>query len=306
MSKAVAARARALTDLQSRRARGERVFTGTPTGFKAFDADTGGLPRALVVLAAGTGVGKSSFARAFAWGAIKSGLGDVLLANLEDGNDSLADRVLGEKTGFGASRLRKLDFQRGDHERIGLVSQEPLLDHLFVSEDLYDATAFAQSVLAHREKRPIALVVVDYLQLMRVKGLHDNTARITAAMQTLAGLAKYIGAPVLALSQLTQKKVSDRGLEQYYKAKQAGVTGDELYEGFAPMMGDFHWASEIDQFSKMILGVHRAGPYKRQVENKPDKDERAEIRMLKSNHTACARYTVGWNGALTQAYDLGT
>jgi replicative DNA helicase len=259
-----------------------------------------------VVLAAGTGVGKSSFARAFAWGAIKSGLGDVLLANLEDGNDSLADRVLGEKTGFGASRLRKLDFQNSDHARIGLVSREPLLDQLFVSENLYDAKEFAAAVVAHREERPISLVVVDYLQLMRFKGINDNTARITAAMQTLAGLAKYIGAPVLALSQLTQKKVTDRGVEQFYKAKQAGVTGDELYEGFAPMMGDGHWASEIDQFAKMMIGVHRAGPYKRQMENKPDKDDRVEMRLLKSNHTACNRYTLGWNGMLTMAYDLAT
>lgn len=226
------------------------------------------------------------------------------MANLEDGNDSLADRVLGEQTGFGASRLRKLDFQKGDHERIGLVSQEPLLDRLFVSEDLYDAREFAARVVEHRQKRPIALVIVDYLQLMRYKGVYDNTARITASMQTLAGLAKHIGAPVLALSQLTQKKVTERGMEQYYRAKASGVTGDDLYEGFAPMMGDAHWASEIDQFAKLMMGVHRPGPYRRQVENKPDKDDRVELRMLKSNHTACGRYTLGWRGDLTQVYDL--
>src|ERR1051326_6206864 len=95
LSSIAASRSNELLDLNLRRSRGERVFTGTPTGFTRFDVDTGGLPRALVVLAAGTGVGKSSFARAFAWGAVRSGLGDILVLNLEDGNSSLADRVIG-------------------------------------------------------------------------------------------------------------------------------------------------------------------------------------------------------------------
>lgn len=228
----------------------------------------------------------------------------MLVLNLEDGNDSLADRVIGEQTGFGASRVRKLDFAKGDYDRIKLASQEPLLQHVFVSEGLYDVEDFAKAVVSHHRRRKIALVISDYLQLQRIKGVKEPTQRMAEVMLVQAKLAKYIGAPVLALSQLTQKKVMDRGAEQYFKAKAAGVEGDERYEGFAPISGDFHWASEVDQFAKMILAFHRPGPYRRQMERKPDKDTRGELRMIKSNHTPSDRYTVGWDGPLTRAYDL--
>lgn len=300
----VKAQARELADLQTRRARGERVFTGVPTGFRELDADLGGLPSTLVVLAAGTGVGKSSFARAFAWGAIQSGLGDVLLGNFEDGNKALSRRILGEKTGAGASRLRKLDFGTEMHERMFLAADDPLLEHLFITEDLYDVDDFARSVIEHNKRRRVALVIGDYLQIMRKKGIQQNNDRVSNVADTLGKLAKFIDAPVLALSQLTEKKVVERGMETFRKAKQAGATGDELYDGFAPMRGDFHWASEIDQFAKLLLGVHRPGPYKRQMENKPDRDTQAEIRVIKANDNECQRYVVGWNGPLTMAYDL--
>lgn len=228
----------------------------------------------------------------------------MLLGNFEDGNKALARRILGEKTGAGASRLRKLDFGAEMHERMFLAADDPLLEHLFISDGLYDVDDFCREVIRHNEKRRVALVIGDYLQIMRKKGIHANNDRVSNVADTLAKLAKYIDAPVVALSQLTEKKVADRGMEVFRKAKQAGASGGELYEGFAPVRGDFHWASEIDQFAKLLLGVHRAGPYKRQCENKPDRDTQAEIRVIKANDNECQRYVVGWNGPLTMAYDI--
>jgi replicative DNA helicase len=303
-SELVGRRVQELRDLQARQARGEKVWTGTPTGFRKFDEDTGGLPPALCVLAAGTGVGKSSFARSFAWGAIRSGLGEVILGNFEDGNRSFADRVLGEKTGFGATRIRKLDFLASDLERLEAVANDPLLKHIHVTDNLYEVDDFCKRVVARHRKGKIALVIGDYLQIMQVRGVSDPHMRVMTVADRLAKLAKYIQAPVLALSQLAQKKIEDRGAEQFYKAKQAGVTGDDLYEGFAPMLGDLQWASEISQYGKMILGVHRPGPHRRSMENKPDRDTKAQIRMLKANDFECQRYETGWNGKLTQAYDI--
>jgi replicative DNA helicase len=300
----VADRSGALLDLQDRKARGESVLTGTPTGFAKFDADHGGLPKTLCVLGADTGVGKSAFLRAFTLGAARSGAGDVVLLNLEDGNDNYADRLLGERTGIGASKVRRLEWLREDGARLDAVAQDQTLKRIYVEDNQYDVNAFADAAREHHAKRPICLVGIDYLQLLRVRGVTNNTDRIAQALLALQKLAKDLEAPVLALSQLSRKKVMDRGYEHFQRAKQAGEKGDALYEGFAPMGGDFHWASEIDQFAKLIIGVHRPGPYKRLMEQEPDRDTKASMYLLKNNFGPCTHYTVGWHGPTTRAYDL--
>lgn len=307
---AVRARTTALVDLHTRRANGEQVFTGVPTGFKTFDAEYGGLPRTVVVLGADTGLGKSAFAQAFAEGAVKSGAGDVYLGNLEDGNDNLADRILGRRTGFGATRIRKLDFEVNDRARLVAAGEDSWLERVVVDDTAYEVSVFCDRVLEYDEMiwqrygRRVVLAGLDYVQLARVKGITNNTERIMNALLALQGLSKALKGCVLALSQLTTKKVMERGQDHYQRARAAGETDDQLYEGFAPQRGDFHWASELDQFSKMTLGAFRPGPYKRLLHDGSDDDTEITLRVLKNNFGPQKRFRMRWNGPLTAITDL--
>lgn len=295
-------------DLKRRQESGERIYTGTPTGFTAFDREYGGLPRTLVVLGADTGIGKSSVALSMALGAAASGVGYVYVANIEDGNVNTADRVIGQATGLGGNKVRKLDWRRGEMEpRFSSVggAWQGALDKIYFNDELNDAEAIATHVLKFADKYPLALTVVDYLQLLRVKGAGNNNDRVIKALDVLVSLVKATNAPVLALSQVTTKKIMERGREYYYKAKSAGETGDDCYAGFIPERGDFHWASEIDMYAKMIISAFRVGPYRRDIEGGNAADNRMYLPVIKNNFGPCRKFTVGWDGPLNRVYDLG-
>lgn len=300
-----ASRAEAVEDLHTRKANGEQVFTGIPTGFSAFDRAYGGLPKGLVtVLGADTGIGKSAFARAFAYGAVRSGAGSALIFSLEDGNDNLADRVLGEQTGMGATKIRQLDFNRGDYERLDSVASQPGLSEIYVEDSAYEIDDICHRARALGRKKKLALIVIDYIQLVALPGAGNDTIAIKRALLSLQMLAKTTGAAVLVLSQVTTKAIASRGNEYYFKAVANGETGDALYEGYVPGRGDFSWASELDQYGKMVMVGFRAGPYKRSHTGEIDDDKTISLRMLKVNFGPSGkRFTFRWISHLAQVAD---
>lgn len=305
LAEIVAHRAKAVCDLHELKENGQDVQIGVPTGFRAFDAEHGGLPATVVVLGADSGVGKSAIARAIARGAARSGAGAVVVFNLEDGNDNYADRVIGERTGFGANRVRKLDFRgRHDRERVLACTEDDVLENIYLDEETYDAETILQRVVAFHEHTKVCLVIVDYLQLLRFKGATSNTDRIMNAVGCMQRLSKIIKAPVLCLSQIGRKEIMRRGREYYQQAAAAGETGDALYEGYSPGAGDFHWASEIDQYAKMALVAFRPGPYKANHNDGFDTDDRIRLRVVKVNNGPTGQYTLGWRPELAQVYDL--
>lgn len=306
LSDIVSGRIDEVVDLHAQKESGCHVQIGTPTGFRAFDAEYGGLPRTVVVLGADSGVGKSAIARAFAFGAARSGAGAVVLLNLEDGADNFADRVIGEKTGWGANRVRKLDFRgAGDRTRVLACRDDAAMGRIFLDEDTYDAELAASKIADFHQRRPVCLVIVDYLQLLRFKGATSNTDRIMNAMAAMQRLSKTIKAPVLCLSQIGRKEVMRRGREYYLEASRAGKAGDEIYEGYCPGPGDFHWASEIDQYAKMALVAFRPGPYKMQHGDGFDDDRYMRLRVVKCNQGPIKQFSLAWNGSLTQVSDPG-
>ena len=300
-----AKRAEDVADLHARRAAGESVFTGVPTGFSSFDRTYGGLPRGVVsVLGADTGIGKSAFARAFAYGAVKSGAGCALIFSLEDGNDNLADRVLGEQTGMGATKIRQLDFEEKDKPRLDAAARQPLLDQIYVEDSCYEVDDICHRARAFSRKHKIALIVIDYIQLVSMPGAGSDTIAIKRALLALQMLAKHTNAAVLVLSQVTTKAIANRGQEYYFKAAANGTTGDDLYEGYVPGRGDFAWASELDQYGKMVMSGFRAGPYKRQHTGERDEDKSISLRVLKANFGPSGkRFTFKWIPELAQVAD---
>jgi replicative DNA helicase len=80
-------------------------ITGSPTGFSQFDEKSGGLhPGNLVIIAAETSQGKTSFAMSTAFNAAKHGHG-VAVYSLEMGKEELMARIVSGETGIPANKL---------------------------------------------------------------------------------------------------------------------------------------------------------------------------------------------------------
>jgi replicative DNA helicase len=100
-----------------------------------------------------------------------------------------------------------------------------------------------------REQGGLGLVVIDYLQLMQAPGNNENrTTEISAISRSLKALAKELGVPVVALSQL------NRSLEQRPNKR--------------PVMSDLRESGAIEQDADLIVFIYRDEVYNQESKDK--------------------------------------
>ena len=186
-------------------------FTGIPSGFNDFDKLTSGLqPADLVIVAGRPSMGKTTFAMNIAENAaIDAGIG-VAVFSMEMPADSLTLRMLSSLGRINQTRVRSGQLDDDDWPR--LTSAVSILNeaNIFIDDTpALSPTEMRSRVRRLKRKHNIGLIVVDYLQLMQIKGNTENRVNeISEISRGLKALAKEMNVPVVALSQL------NRGLEQ--------------------------------------------------------------------------------------------
>lgn len=208
------------------------VTRGLPTGIGPLDQLTGGLRQGEVtVLGARTSHGKSAFAlnvvlnvlRELASQHLATGepLGCVLYFSPEMSGSSLLQRLASIDSRIPLRRLE--DGSATEQEYQTWLRSLQALAAFDQSLVLYDGALelveLQQAILQHVALRetagiPIRLVVVDYLQRVRVGMLRDLYERLSEISLTLKDLANEYQIPVLALSQLKRDYVVDKRTSQ--------------------------------------------------------------------------------------------
>ena len=235
----------------------ERAFrrtghvSGLATGLTDLDAKTGGLhPSDLVVLAGRPGMGKTALATRIAAGAARALLVErageakkpaVAIFSLEMSAEQLATRVLAEQARISGDRIRRGDIGQRDFDRFVAVSRE--ISALPIEID--DTPAITLSALRTRARRlkrtrGLALVVIDYLQLMRPAAgtkPENRVLEISQVTQGLKAIAKELAVPVLALSQLSRAV--------------------ERREDKRPQLSDLRESGTIEQDADSVMFIYR-------------------------------------------------
>src|SRR3954453_12590280 len=209
------------------------ALTGTPSGYNDLDEITGGFqPGNLIVVAARPSMGKSTLVTNIAENAAIDHNRAVALFSLEMSETELAQRFVASQGRIFGDKLRKGRVPENEWPRILEASQRLARAPLFIDDSsdigILDIRAKARRLHA-QAPGGLGLIIIDYLQLMRPEPGTDNRVEQVGAMSRgLKILARELGVPVIALSQLS------RAVEQRHDKKlilsdlRECVTGDTL------------------------------------------------------------------------------
>lgn len=228
---------------------------GISTGYRELDDITAGLRGGLFyLLGARPSMGKTTLGLGIAAGAARAGsrvlfvsaemtraaIGAQLVAGLADVPRDAAER--------GATRRRD-DLGRFAWDKINqgcvdrmVAAQKAMSSRTLTIDECPSRTVAAVRMAARRMKRRggLDLVVVDYLQLLRVPELArigNRVLEVSRLSADLKSLAKELGVPVLVLSQL------NRGLESR--------------EDKRPGLSDLRDSGSLEQDADVVAFLHR-------------------------------------------------
>ena len=227
-------------------------ITGITTGFKDLDEMTSGLQKSdLVIVAGRPSMGKTSFAMNMVENAILNTDSPVLVFSLEMPADSLVVRMLSSIGRIDQTHMRNGQLEEGDWDKLTTAVSKIKHKPLFIDDTpgLSPMEMRSRARRIWREHGHIGMIMVDYLQLMQIKGSSESrTNEISEISRSLKTMAREFDCPVIALSQL------NRSLEQRPNKR--------------PVMSDLRESGAIEQDADIIMFVYRDEVYNEDTENK--------------------------------------
>ncbi|MBI4237918.1 MAG: replicative DNA helicase [Deltaproteobacteria bacterium] len=227
------------------------TVTGVPTGFSDLDRMTSGLQRSdLVIVAGRPSMGKTSLATCMMVNAALAEGKPAAFFSLEMSKEQVVQRLLCSTARVDASKLRGGFLSESDWPKLTRAAGQLSETAIYIDDTpaLSVLEMRAKSRRLQREKG-LGIVLVDYLQLMRVSGRVESREReISEISRSLKALAKELNVPVVALSQL------NRAVENRQDKR--------------PQLADLRESGAIEQDADVIVFVYRDEMYNRES---PDK-----------------------------------
>jgi replicative DNA helicase len=254
-------------------------ITGVATGFAKFDEYTAGLQKGdLIVIAGRPSMGKTTLALNVAENAALGSRLPVAIFSMEMSVDQLAFRMISSLGRVDQAHLRNGRFGDEEWPRINGAIRQMAEASIFID----DTPALTPTDVRSRARRlqrehGLSLIVLDYLQLMRVAGNTENRAtEISEISRSLKALARELEVPVIALSQL------NRSVEQRQDKK--------------PVMSDLRESGAIEQDADIIVFIYREEVYN---PNTPKKGM-ADISIAKQRNGPIGEFPLTFLGKYTR------
>ena len=275
----------------------EGGLTGLETGFTDLDNKTSGLQNGeLIIIAGRPSMGKTAFAMNIVGNVAIEQNKPVLVFSLEMPTEQLVLRMI---SSFGhidskiirSGKMTDSDWNSFSHAVTAMDKNNILIDE---TPSITPTEIRAKARRIKRQYPELALIMVDYLQLMTVHGKGENRVQeISEISRSLKALAKEINVPVIALSQL------NRGVEQRPYAN----------KGRMPMMSDLRESGSIEQDADIVAFIYRDEYYaaKEGSAVNPEETGKADLEIAKHRNGETGRIKLAWTGQYTRfdnlAYD---
>ena len=258
-----------------------REITGLETHYTEFDRMTSGLQKSdLMIIAARPSMGKTAWAINIAQNCAVRDQKVVAVFSLEMSKESLLRRMLASEALVNSRKIQTGFLPREDKQKL-INALDRLMGSKMFIDDTPGITLTEMRAKVRRlrqQEGALDLILIDYLQLMTMstgtngRKPENRNQEVSAISRGLKALAKEMGVPVVALSQLS------RGSEQRQ--------GDKK-----PLLSDLRESGSIEQDADVVCFIHREEYYDRENE---DIKGQAEIIIAKQRN--------GPTGTIKMAY----
>jgi replicative DNA helicase len=228
-------------------------LSGLTTGFTEIDNRTSGFQKAdMVVVAGRPSMGKTTYAMNLVENALVATKRPCIVFSMEMPSESIVMRMLSSIGKIDQTRIRSGKLIEDDWPRlssaVNILKDLPLYIDDTPALTPQDMRARCRKVYRENDN-DLALVMVDYMQLMQVSGPSEGRSQeISEISRSMKAIAKEFSCPIIALSQL------NRSLEQRPNKR--------------PVMSDLRESGAIEQDADIIAFIYRDEVYN---EDTPDK-----------------------------------
>jgi replicative DNA helicase len=270
-----------------------RPALAVPAGLRDVDAllDGGGRPGNLIIVAGRPGSGKTSYALQWVLAATDTSRTDGLrgyayVATLEMEGEECATRTLTNRASVDGRAIRRGQMHADDWTSLAEAARELSERDIWINDQA--STLAKISSEARQIKRraiangsDLAIIVVDYLQIMDLPAGETNEQEIAKTTKALKRLAKELSCPVVLLSQLNR--------------------GVESRENKRPLMSDVKGSGGIEADADIVIGLYRDEYYHPETTEAPGV---AEVIVLKQRGGEVGTATVRYEKEFTRFSDL--
>lgn len=228
---------------------------GITTGWPSVDDLTLGLiPGEMTILAAETGGGKTAAAVNIVATTAARRVPSIVFS-LEMSRQQLLYRIAALQADVEMFKIRKGFLLPSERERVTLAMANtagwPLLIDDHASASVRDIRARCRRYVG---SPPLGLIVVDYIQLVSTPGRSDNRAQEVGEVgRGLKLLARELGVPVLALSQLSRAAMKEKRRPKLHDLRESGALEQHADNVWFLYEGD-------KDVTELIVGKARQGP----------------------------------------------
>ncbi|MGM9563974.1 MAG: replicative DNA helicase [Faecousia sp.] len=251
-------------------------ISGISTGLRDLDKFISGLNKTdLMLLAARPGMGKTSMALNIALSVAKKyPKRTVAFFSLEMSKQQLVTRLISNESFIDNKKLTTGRLTVDEWSKIGIASAALSQTDLRVDDN--PSITVAEMNAKCRRIDDLALVVIDYLQLMTSSGAKntyggENRQQVVSDIsRSLKIMAKELNVPVLCLSQLSR--------------------ANEGRQDKRPMLSDLRESGAIEQDADEVLFLYREDYYNKDTE----KQNVAECIVAKNRHGETGTVELQW------------
>ena len=271
----------------------KKMITGLPTGYDRFNEFTSGFQlQDLIILAARPSMGKTSLAINIAEALTVPGkdgqsrcaekLYSIGIFSLEMSKEQLGLRILSSESGVSNHLIRSGMLSDRNWRDLAEASLRLAKARLRIDDSAgMDPMEMRAKARQLQREASLDLIVVDYLQLMAIKGRTESRQQeVSTISRSLKAIAKELNVPMLVLSQLSRKP------EQR--------TGDHR-----PQLSDLRESGAIEQDADVVCFIYRDEVYNKDTEEKGI----AEIIIAKQRNGPIGDFKLVFRNDITKFYN---